>query len=41
MMKKDLAEIRKKKKMIQSHIGQYLGKANEHLDNNVCVGRFP
>ena len=40
MMNEDMAEFRKKKRTLQSHIGQYMRKADEHLDN-VCKGIFP
>jgi hypothetical protein len=40
MMKEDPAEFRKKKRTLQSHIGQYMRKADDHLDN-VCKGQFP
>jgi hypothetical protein len=40
MMKENPAEFRKKKRTLQSHISQYLRKADDHLDN-VAKGQFP
>jgi hypothetical protein len=40
MMKEDPEAFRKKKRILQSHIGRYMRKADEHLEN-VCKGQFP
>ena len=40
LRKEDLKEFRKKKRMLQSHMGRYMRQAKTHLDN-VCEGRFP
>ena len=40
LMKEDPAEFRKKKRILQSHMGRYMRQADKHLDN-VCKGMFP
>jgi hypothetical protein len=40
MMKEDPEAFRKKKRILQSHMGRYMRQAEQHLDN-VCKGMFP
>ena len=40
MMKEDPEAFRKKKRILQSHMGRYMRQADKHLDN-VCEGMFP
>ena len=40
LMKKDPVEFRKKKRILQSHMGRYMRQADKHLDS-VCKGQFP
>ena len=40
MMKEDPEAFRKKKRILQSHMGRYMRQADKHLDN-VCKGQFP
>ena len=40
LMKTNPVEFRKKKRMLQSHMGRYMRQAEKHLDN-VCKGQFP
>ena len=40
MMKEDPEVFRKKKRMLQSHMGRFMRQAEKHLDN-VCKGQFP
>ena len=40
LMKEDPVEFRKKKRILQSHMGRYMRQAEKHLDN-VCEGQFP
>ena len=40
MMKEDPEAFRKKKRILQSHMGRYMRQADKHLDS-VCKGMFP
>ena len=40
MVKEDLEEFRKQKRTLQSRVGRYMSKADDHLEN-VCRGQFP
>ena len=40
MMKEDPEAFRKKKRILQSHMGRYMRQADKHL-GNVCKGQFP
>jgi hypothetical protein len=40
LRKEDPVEFRKQRKTLQSRVGRYMSKADDHLDN-VCKGQFP